>query len=521
MNPPSGRRQRFALRASDPQWLRLGRIGSVIFLVAGCLIISAWQADLVAKRETLDRSFALDTRFTGFVPDWALRYFYFEYYTGLYPVASLGPAKEFVWNEAGARRLLEDEPRLVNEYVLYLRTGDLARIYLLYPGAWWEGSPRDATLIPFNFLLGAGALLALFVSFSFQQHRLLGSLLVALLGSHPMVLAELFMNQVLGYAIPCASLLLAINAPILLGQQRSRWTFVLPVVSGIALASIREVRSEPAMVGAAVAAGYLLVPHSWRRRAVLVLLLVLAFGTTGRLWAAHWDRSFDEARRAVEAGGGTPFTGPWNKHHVLWHSLWCGLGDFDTRHGYEWDDRVAFQYGIPEVNRRFGTSYEIADNEKWLRQVHAEARYHQIRPETLPEYNTVIRDKVLSDIASDPLWYAGILTRRAIRLLSQTTPIRLGASGAVVDLPFSGWLLLPALVALAALRSWDQLAVLGFFLSTSLTPLLVYSGWNLAYASSYHLALFSLAACWLANGLSDTFKRRRTSSGDRSGAVSS
>ena len=26
--------------------------------------------------------------------------------------------------------------------------------------------------------------------------------------------------------------------------------------------------------------------------------------------------------------------------HAFWYPVFCGLGDFDTKYGYEWNDRV-------------------------------------------------------------------------------------------------------------------------------------------------------------------------------------
>ena len=63
--------------------------------------------------------------------------------------------------------------------------------------------PKDATLRPANFLVGAGSLVAVFVSFGCLGHRVYGTLLVLLLGSNPFLLGELYRKaDVLGYMIP-------------------------------------------------------------------------------------------------------------------------------------------------------------------------------------------------------------------------------------------------------------------------------------------------------------------------------
>jgi hypothetical protein len=69
------------------------------------------------------------------------------------------------------------------------------------------------------------------------------------------------------------------------------------------------------------------------------------------------------------------------------------------------------------------------------------------------------------------------------------------------DVPFSGWLALVIVPILLWLRQWPQLIFLFFYTSTSATALLVHSGWNIVYASSYHLVLFAILTCWLANAV--------------------
>lgn len=71
-----------------------------------------------------------------------------------------------------------------------LRTGDLGKIFLLYPDAWLNGTPKRATIRAFNRGLGVASLVALFVSFALLHHRLFGVALVAVLGSNPYQVVE-------------------------------------------------------------------------------------------------------------------------------------------------------------------------------------------------------------------------------------------------------------------------------------------------------------------------------------------
>ena len=505
MDPQPREPLKTLLRSSDPGWLQFGRRGSLIFLTVGALLIVAWQGSFLREPLSLDTTYTNQASLNGYYAPFGPRFFYYLYYTGTFPVASTALAPASAWNREAAERSLQSDPHLVNELGVYLRMGDLAKIFLLYPHVWLTGTPQGATLLPFNRLLGVASLLALFVSLSLLQRRLLGSILVIVLGSNPFQLWDLYaVNNVFAYATPVMCIVLALHGPVILRRWKGWSTLLLAAFSGLLLATVREVRSEPALAALPVAAAYLFAWGGWRRRTALLAVFVLSFGVTARVWANYWDAKFHEAHRIVEQAGGTPFDGSWNSHHVLWHAVWCGLGDFGQNYGYRWSDGAAFRYAIPEVNRRFGTRYRLPKELGWwnyfLLDYHTPRKKYQIRPETLDSYNIVVRDKVLSDIARDPLWYLTILGKRTLRILSETPPIRLSLGSHFVDLPFSGWWVVPLVVALALLRRWQELLLLAFFLPPSLTPLLIYSGCSLTLAGSYAHAtlafLLTFALSW-------------------------
>lgn len=81
-----------------------------------------------------------------------------------------------------------------------------------------------------------------------------------------------------------------------------------------------------------------------------------------------------------------------NPHHeLLWLSLWQGLGDFDATKGHVWSDRAA-------------------------RDLLAKRR---LEPRLAPRYEPLFRQIVTTHVREDPLWYAGILARRAAVTLTQ------------------------------------------------------------------------------------------------------
>lgn len=304
--------------------------------------------------------------------------------------------------------------------------------------------------------------------------------------------------------------MVALHAPLIADRPKGRWVYALPVISGVFLACVRETRLESALVVLSVASTYLLLAGSWRRRAVLVALLVVSGLTTSMLWSSYWDAKFREAYSIVERQGGKTYDGSWNRHHALWHFLWKGLGDFGGDKGYWNDDRMAYAYGVPRVNQRFGTSYRYQGGYH-LENYYTPAHKHRIKPETLPEYLIVLREKVLGDILGDPLWYAGVIARRLDRILSETTPIRLGVGPHYVDVPFSAWLLLPLLAAVVCLRRWDQAKLLAFYLPTSLSALLVFAGRSMPYNSGFHMVVFAVLVCWITHAAASLKDRSRPS----------
>ncbi len=514
-------------RVSDPHFLRFGRRGSIAFLLIGCLLIVAWQAHVAADPRSRDANYEL-IGFRGAYSGKIQKYFYFFYYTGKFPISTRRKVHKLKWNEAAARRALEQTrevlpqrepgsdrvrqpgrlPTLFMEDGAFLRTGDFGKIYLLFADAWLNGTPKRAKFLGFNRLLGIGSLLAVFLALSVLDHRLLGSLLVLLLGSNPFQIMELYhTNNVFGYPIPVASLMLALHAAFIFGRTRHRTVYLLPIVSGVFLASFREVRLEPALVLLSIAVLYATASGGWRLRAGLLATLGVTALSTSLLWGYYWNAKFEEAFEIVERQGGVSFDPPWPRSHALWHSAWMGLGDFAAERGYRYRDRTAYAWGISEVNRRFGTRYRMTGG--WeLENYRTAQRKHRMRPEELDLYLTVMRDRILDDIADDPLWYAGVIARRVAAVFQYTTPVRLGTGRLRFDVPFSAWLLFPVLGWLIYLRRWDQLKLLGFYLPTSLSCILVYAGFTMTFNSAFHLVLFAVFVCWAANAASALLARR-------------
>ncbi len=148
------------------------------------------------------------------------------------------------------------------------------------------------------------------------------------------------------------------------------------------------------LVGRAAAAGLVFGLCALCRSSALFMLpaFLLAIGV------AAW-RSARRSRAAAATGAVAlaVFLAPYAalrqpQHHDVWAAVWEGLGDFDRTKGHAWSDDVA---------------------EQVVRAAGGDAR-------TSATGQAILRDLVLRDVREDPVWYVGILARRAMAVVSQS-----------------------------------------------------------------------------------------------------
>jgi hypothetical protein len=462
-----------------------------LVLALGLAAIVVWQAGFALFPRNVPRTH----RLTAAKGIWAVSSFvYFYYYLGLYPVAADGQ-REFDYSEEGARRLLaEAGPRLVMDWLWTFRGGERGRVLLFLPDALLKGAPRAPSARPSHALVFTAALAALFTAFWTMGRPLLGASMVALLGSNPFQLFEVYVNgNVFGWPISTAILVLAVNLPLLGdGPPSRRALWLAPLVTGALVATVRTVRMEPVVILASAAGAYLTIGGvGWRRRAVALGVFAAALAATTVAWDAYFTAKFREARRVVAAAGGRPLPADHVPlSHPVWHNVWCGLGDFDTVYGHAWDDRVAFAFALPILRREYGIDPgPLAPGKYFLADAYwDEARTYAKLPDELPHYGEVMRRDVLAAIARNPGWYLGILARRAWRVVAESTPVRLALGPWQVTVPFHGLVVLPVVAALVATRRWMLLKVALFLVPLTLPALLVYSGDGMAFYTCHHLA---------------------------------
>jgi hypothetical protein len=462
-----------------------------VLLLAGLLaLMLTWQASLQARSASLDRSHRMNAATGMCYSAWA-RFFYFYYYFDAFPLSVRPPPKGYRYTQEAAQRLLHrrgaDLVMADDSNCAVGLVGEYARIALFLPGAWLRGDPRAPTIAPVTvgfFLLALGAFL---VAAARLGELPLGVAVVGLVGSHAFQVHEVYASRnVFSLPISAAILALAMHLRLLRTPVRAApWDWGVALATGVLFGTLREIRMEAAVTLVSAIVVYLLArPLGWPRRLGLAATALAAFTVTGAAWSRHYDVAYENSARLVREHGGALYPGPRDLHHPVWHSLWCGLGDFGGDRGYVFTDGIAYRYATPILNSKYGYHFEYRQG-GFFENAYDERGLYKILPVHVPEYTVVIRKAFLDEVLGSPGWYAGILGRRLLHILNEPTPTQLHAVWATVPLPWSGWLVLPVLVLLALRRDRFLLGVLLFTLPLSALPLLVMAGAGTTYGAVF------------------------------------
>ena len=473
----------------------------LFFVLAGLAAILFWQVGMGRSADAIDGG-ATQRAASGMHEE--DRFLYFLYYLNLFPVAT--EVDDLEYSREGALKLVEERGEsLLTEVGHTMRGGDLLRTYLFLPAAWIFG-PEDPNLRLFHGSVFILALFLLFLSLCWVRQPVLAIMMPLLLGSHSLQVHEVWVREnVFSWPISVAVLLLALHVPIIFRRLRSNWyLWGVVLVSAVLIGVVKELRTEAAIAGIGVIGVYLFCVYGGitKRLAMVGCLIVVALGVN-RSVQGYLNYKWSEAKTFVREAGGHPYPGPRTFNHAIWHPIWCGLGDYGGDRGYEWKDQVAHAYAEPILRDKYNVDVpELVESGD---QVYRDSfwdpgkKYYKVTSE-LPYYNEVVRDKVLSDISEDPLWYGRILIRRFLNTMLSTAPIRIQWPGGYVDLPFPGrWgiVLVPLFVFLLWSRQMKMAQLLLFSLPLSVTAIVIYSGNGMTYFSIFPQIMVSIFAAWL------------------------
>jgi hypothetical protein len=457
------------------------------------LVIVFWQVDLENRTKPTPK-FPMAASI-GLYPELYAELWPYYYY-GVFPVCTTGrwplskpQADRFIANHGD--KLVMD----LNLPCSMVRHGDFGRLWLLMPAVWLTGNPIYPSVVRLNFTLYVLALLAILWAFWLQDRLLLGCILVLLIGSDPFQREQVVQENIFSLPITFALFALALNLGAITGKIRPVTALIVALISGIVLATARDMRAEMAMSITALPLIYLTIPKTaWRRRLALVAVVAAGFVLTSTAWTVFWNYKVAQAQKWVSDRGGYPYVWYRTDHHTLWHVLWEGLGDYDTQFGYAWDDRKAFAYAAPILRSEYGLKITYT---KWFfsDQIYPD-RYYWVSLEDLPEYTIIIRRKVLHDITHHPIWYAEILAKRVKAILCNSIPVTISICDTSIAYPFRTYLIPLAWPLLLWRRKWPELKIILISLTLSLTPFLIYSGEGTTYWGIFHLVTIAILVDW-------------------------
>jgi hypothetical protein len=350
------------------------------------------------------------------------------------------------------------------------------QVFLPYPSIWLGTEPAFADARDTSHLGLIVVLMGLFLALWTAGYAAFGLLLIMLLGSNPFILYEGYANtNVFAFPFIIAMLCLALAVPVM---RKIRLSLLVAVAAAVTIGLIYGstaglLRPEIFPLVGGVALVFALMSNStWVRRTGITLLFVAVAFLVHQSWSRYFSAKHAEAAALMKAIGGT--VSPQGDR-AQWFTVWVGLGDFDDKYGYLWDDRAAYYF--------FGVA---------------------VNANPSAQLDPILRADVLEHIREDPLWYARILTKRIWRVLAENTPPSIAVGRYQLRLPIPGALIaIGACVLIGVLLigcEWFYLKLLFIPVALAATPLLIYSDHGVSYYSVVHLFIVAIGLALIGRG---------------------
>ncbi|MBI3556984.1 MAG: hypothetical protein HY074_12030 [Deltaproteobacteria bacterium] len=464
-------------------------------LLIALAILLLWQRLIAFESQFIPKTHTLGSS-EGIYRLSAVPFLYFYWNFGVFPVAAPGVPDIVPAGLPATEVLAAAGPRLRNDLntpAAWGRMGDYARLFLYLPSLWLGAEPAEASSIPAHSVLFVLALLSVVVAF-WRQHRLVqGVVFAVLVGSSSFQLFETYEHDNLfSLPITIALFTLAFNLRYFAVATKpgfKRFDIGVAAFTALMLATAREIRSEPVAIGAFLVLVYL---GNWnfklKQRLLMLAVLVTVFLGTALAWAAYFDSKYRDAMRFVQDHGGKPAAPLFVHHHPIWHAIYCGLGDFGGERGYKWSDHVAYEAALPELRKRFYPDLQFAKIPFYFERASQPNEAYLIKPEGIPEYSQILRERLLEDFRRNPGWYARLAAKRVRRMLFESPPLQLNLVLTTVEAPLRLWILIPLLLWAAATRRFFELKLMIFLLPLGATALLIFSDLGTINYQIAHLA---------------------------------
>lgn len=418
---------------------------------------------------------------SGFSHDKAKHFAYFHYYKNSFPLATLDT--NITYSKDAAESLIENSgENLIMEYQHWSRLGENARIFAYLPNSILKGTPASPSIRLFNSLVFTICLVICYLGFAKNNQRAVGLSIITILLLTPYFRYEVYQNEnIFGLLIPLFLACVALNLQLINKNSSIKKLIIIPLITGIIVGFFSEMRGEIIIIVASIILLYLFSKNLMILGKILaIIILVGSVFTTKKSIVSYFGYKFDEAYQLVKEKGGHVYNGKRIEGHKFWHPVYCGLGDFDNKFDYEWNDRAAYKYALPILKEKYNS------NIKYSGKLHLDNYYdrdhlYYIKFDEIDEYEEIVKNKVINDIRNNPLWYAKIIIKRINRILSETLPFH-----------WIGWIGIPFLIFLYIKKQWFDLMILLAGLPLSFTPLFIYSGGNSTYNSVFGIIILAL-----------------------------
>ncbi|MBP6623837.1 MAG: hypothetical protein KA198_01615 [Chitinophagaceae bacterium] len=432
---------------------------------------------------------------SGFEFEYAKQFIYFYYYTGYFPLATQQQQLNYS-KQAATNEIKYHGDQLIMEYKHWSRLGEHARIFAFLPNAWVNGSPEKPSLNLFNALMFTLGLLVLFRGTWKIKYPLLGLLACLLILSTPYYHYEIFTNQnIFGLLHSTFFFVLGIMLPFFFNPKQSLIRLLLSCLLAVCLISFHsEIRNEISIVILSLLLVVTFIPsYNLIQKITCLGIIFLSFWGTKKSIQTWFDHKFEHATTIVKSAGGHVYTGGRIAGHQIWHNVFCGLGDFDTKYNHAWDDRTGYKHALPILKNNYHIEVPYSGGYQ-TDLFYDSAKLYYIKFDEILPYESIMKNEVLRSIQHDPLWYGQILLKRCWILLKTTLPF-----------PNAGWLIFPLMVFLWYKKEWTSLKIILVCLPLSAVSLLIYSGRGATYNSIYPYAVLIISMAMLYKYLHKVF----------------
>ncbi|MCB9335171.1 MAG: hypothetical protein H6586_03420 [Flavobacteriales bacterium] len=487
----------FVLETKHQNKLILNHKYNKVFFLLGFLFILSFQFFYINKPFT-ESEYGRNGA-SGFAHNYGKEFVYYYYYLDLFPLTTSYKPLEYSEKDA-INSIKEHGDSLLMEYGHWSRLGENVKILLYLPNAYLHGSPENPSIILFNTIVFILALLIVYSVLWYYKYPLLGFLIALVFGSNPFLLYETYgRDNIFALLAVVTLLILSINFYFFdeNANKKSLYQWIAPILSSIIIATAVHIRGENSVLIISCLFIYLTISsYTILKKVLMCFILVSTFFIVKKSWQTYFDYKFDEAYELVKEKGGNPYDGRRYNSHTVWHPIFCGLGDYDSKYGYEWNDLKAYEYAIPILKEKYNMDLNYS-GEFGLNEFYDDDKKYYKKLELFDEYDEVVKNKVMHDITNDPLWYLEIISKRVWSVFKDTSPVWIKIFNFRFNIPINGLFVLPFLFILFYWKKYFELKLILFSLPLAISSLVFYSKGNSTFNSLFHLFFIVLVFSWL------------------------